>query len=142
MQLFPDQEAVVDELYGLIEDGAEKIVLQAATGAGKTVLASHVMRDAWEAGSRVLFLVHLDQLVIQTAEKLIAYGLPEEQIGYITGGRKANYDRPLQIGSVQTLARRKEVLGYYSWDLVILDEVHVTGWAKAVQSLFEDDADG
>lgn len=137
MKLFPDQEAVVDDLYGLIDNGAKKIILQAATGAGKTVLASHVMHDVWQAGGRVLFLVHLDQLVIQTAEKLIAYGLPAEEIGYITGGRKPQYDRPIQIGSVQTLARRKEVLGFYSWAAVILDECHVTAWAKACDPLFE-----
>ena len=137
MKLFPDQEQVVDDLYALIDDGAKKIVLQAATGAGKTVLASHVMRDVWEADGRVLFLVHLDQLVIQTAEKLIAYGLPADQIGYITGGRKPQYDRPIQIGSVQTLARRKEVLGFYQWDCCILDEMHVTAWATACAPLFE-----
>ena len=137
MQLFEDQEKVIDDLYAAIEKGEDKILLQAATGAGKTVLASHVMRDIYDAGGRCLFLVHLDQLVIQTAEKLIAYGLPEDAIGYITGGRKPNYRRPLQIGSVQTLARRKSILSDWDWTAVILDECHISAYAAAVQELFE-----
>lgn len=136
MNLFDDQEAVLDDLYELIEAGKKKIVLQAATGAGKTVMAAHMMRDAYEGGSRILFLVHLDQLRLQTAQKLESYGVPESGVTVIGGGFKADMFRPICITSVQTLARRRELLTHYKWDAVILDECHVTAWAKACDPLF------
>ena len=138
MKLFEDQEAVLDELYGLIEAGHKKIVLQAATGAGKTVMAAHMILDAYEGGSRVLFLVHLDQLRLQTAEKLESYGVPKSGVTVIGGGGKTDLNRPIVVTSVQTLARRKELLTHYQWDAVILDEVHITGWAKACDPLFTE----
>ena len=141
VKLFDDQEAVLDDLYELIEAGKKKIVLQAATGAGKTVMAAHMMRDAYEGGSRILFLVHLDQLRIQTAKKLEGYGVPESAVCVIGGGFKADMHRPVAVTSVQTLARRRELLTHYKWDAVILDECHITAWAKACDPLFARDSD-
>ena len=141
MNLFPDQDAVLDELYELIEAGHKKIVLQAATGAGKTVMAAHMMRDAYEGGSRVLFLVHLDQLRLQTANKLESYGVPESAVTVIGGAAKADLSRPIAVTSVQTLARRKELVTHYAWDAVILDECHITAWAKACDPLFTAESD-
>jgi superfamily II DNA or RNA helicase len=48
------------------------------TGTGKTVIFAHVIRDAVGAGGWAIVLVHRDELVTQTLEKLavVAPGLP------------------------------------------------------------------
>ena len=91
------------------------------TGAGKTVVATHVIDDAVQSGERVLVLTHRRELIDQMVARLAAADL--DDVGVI----RASDDRyraeaPIQVASVQTLAARPDERPHA--DLVVVDEAH------------------
>ena len=88
-----------------------------------------------------MFVCHLDQLVIQTAQKLGAYGISADQIGFITGGRPEHRNRPIHVASVQSLARRKWWKDRF-WGAIILDECHLTAYRKVSAHFFDRTHEG
>jgi superfamily II DNA or RNA helicase len=100
--LRPYQKKAIADVYNLIRSGIKRAVIFAPTGAGKTVIASQIMSDAVSRFRRILFIVHRDILVSQTADKLRTFGL-SENIGYIKSGWQENQNALIQIASVQTL---------------------------------------
>lgn len=92
-------------------------------GVGKTIIAAAYVRRAVEAGGRVLVLVHRGEILKQTLEKLVRAGLPASMIGVIWSSHAGlNADAPVQLASVQTLARRDLDLGELTH--VVIDEAH------------------
>jgi superfamily II DNA or RNA helicase len=89
------------------------------TGGGKTIIFSAIAQSAAAKGNRVLILVHRRELIHQASSKLQWIGLDQ---GIIAAGVPAT-DAPVQIASVQTLARR---LTRIDWQpgLIIIDEAH------------------
>ena len=129
--LRPYQAQVVNDLYAKLRGGFRKVVIIAGTGAGKTVISGQICAHAEAKGSRLLFLVHLDVLVGQTYEKMKSFGL---QCGFIKAGWPENPDAPIQIASVQTMAKRD---WWKTWpaDLVFYDEGHTTVFSQVGQEL-------
>ena len=121
--LYPFQAKVVGEVHQAIAAGKKSITLGAATGSGKTVMGSQLKKDFLAHGLRVLFVVHRDVLVGQTLETLRSFGIVA---GVIAGGYQENRFAHVQVGSVQTLVRRK--IDWFKWDVVIFDEAHITAW--------------
>jgi superfamily II DNA or RNA helicase len=73
-----------------------------------------------ERGKRVIFTAPAVSLIDQTVDKLWKIGIAD--VGVIQQNHPlTNYARPVQVCSVQTLARRKIPKA----DLCILDEVHI-----------------
>lgn len=103
-----------------------KVLMVLATGGGKTLVSGSLILDYYQAGERSLFICSLDCLIDQTAEKLIALGVPEAEIGYIKAGKPENRTAKITIASLQTIARRKWFFNYLNdhWALVVWDEVH------------------
>jgi superfamily II DNA or RNA helicase len=89
------------------------------TGGGKTCILATIAAAAAAKGNRVLILVHRRELIHQARSKLQWIGLEH---GVIAAGI-ATSDAPVQIASVQTLARR---LPRMDWQpgLIIIDEAH------------------
>ncbi|RZZ81422.1 DEAD/DEAH box helicase [Pseudoxanthomonas winnipegensis] len=113
------QEAAFDRAREAIRAGARKILIVAPTGSGKTVLASALMQMAKEKGNRASFVVDRLSLIQQTSETFDRYGLDH---GVIQGGHvRWSPWRPLQLCSVQTLARRN----WPESKLDVFDEAHV-----------------
>jgi len=121
-KLRPYQEELVSDLYRELNEGYKRIAIIAGTGAGKTIISGQICAHAEEAGKRLMFLVHLDVLVGQTYEKMKAFGL---QCGFIKAGWEENRDAPIQIASIQTMAKRR---WWQKWpaDVVFYDEGHIT----------------
>ncbi len=119
MHLRPYQSAAIDAARARIRAGAKRCLIICPTGGGKTVLAAEIIRTACEKGSRSLFLAHRRELIIQTSEKLRRFGVRH---GVIMGDMPMALQHQVQVGSVQTLARRADVLGRV--DLLFLDEGH------------------
>jgi DNA repair protein RadD len=95
-------------------------MLQAPTGAGKTLLAAHIIQRALAKEKRVAFLVPALNLIDQTVRAFEAEGI--SAIGVMQGDHpRTNRVHPVQVCTVQTLARRKRP----EVDLVIVDEAHV-----------------
>lgn len=119
-QLRPRQQKAIQALRQSLGKGTRKVVVKAPTGFGKTVIAAHIIKMARDKGNRVIFCVNAISLVDQTAEKFMEEGITE--IGIIQGQHEmTDYSQPVQIASVQTLQRRRNVPDA---DLVIIDEIH------------------
>ncbi|MEO1622503.1 MAG: DEAD/DEAH box helicase [Cyanobacteria bacterium J06632_3] len=121
-RLRPYQVQLVNDLYRELNEGYKRVAVIAGTGAGKTIISGQICAHAEEAGKRLMFLVHLDVLVGQTYEKMKAFGL---QCGFIKAGWEENRDAPIQIASIQTMAKRR---WWQKWpaDVVFYDEGHIT----------------
>lgn len=133
LKLHTYQAEAVANLYKQFSNGDRNILLAAPTGSGKTLIAAKLMQDLLEDGLTCTFIVHLDVLVEQTLDKLLKFGVNRENIGFVKAGWDANPDAPIQIGSVQTMLRRK----YPVTDVFIFDEAHVTCWSKVGLEIFK-----
>jgi DNA repair protein RadD len=109
----------INDLRKAILKGHKRIVLQLATGGGKTTIASEMIRKANEKGKKCLFLADRIELVEQTSLRLDYEGIEH---GIIMGNHERYKPKSInQVCSPQTLARRPVP----SADLVIIDECHV-----------------
>lgn len=95
-----------------------RVILQSATGSGKTVMACHMMQEAAAKGKRVFFLVHQNELLQQTSRSLWRYQIEH---GLIVSG-KGRSNCAVQVASVMTLKNR--LADYEAPDLIIIDESH------------------
>lgn len=113
------QADAIEALRVGIRGGVKRQILCAGTGAGKTVCAAHLLREADRKGSYALFLVDRVALVNQTSKTLDDYGIRH---GIVQGinDRWSPYEN-IQVCSIQTLARRSLPRNP---DLIIYDECH------------------
>lgn len=117
MNLRPYQQDLIERVYGAFT-GCRRVMLQAPTGAGKTVLFAEIIRREYAQRKRVLLLVHRKELITQACMKIFKLGVP---YGLIAAGYDPSPSQQVQIASVQTLIRRKLPLHF---DLIITDEAH------------------
>lgn len=90
------------------------------TGGGKTILFAHLAAH-YQPG-RTLILAHREELLEQAKDKIFsATGIRAE---IEKAERKASYDAPVVVASVQTLARRFERWDKDHFDLIVVDEAH------------------
>lgn len=80
----------------------KSVLIQAATGAGKTKIATDILDKLQERGNFGFFLVHRRELVKQTSEAFREAGL---EFGIIASGMTGAIDiaKKIQICSIQTL---------------------------------------
>lgn len=90
------------------------------TGGGKTILFAHLAQH-WQP-KRTLILAHREELLQQAVEKIeAATGLWAE---VEKAERKASFDAPVVVASVQTLCRRADRWPVDHFGLVVVDEAH------------------
>lgn len=130
------QVEALDALRANIRKGIRRQILCAPTGAGKTIIAAILMEAARQKQSKTAFIVHRENLVLQTSRRLSE--------GYIRHGvimrdYPRSWHEPLQVCSVQTLESRARAAGdggpliYEDQDLVIIDECHEVGMRTKVK---------
>jgi DNA repair protein RadD len=115
------QVAAIESVRAAIKEKHKRIVLQAPTGSGKTVLAAHIIAGALDKGKRPLFCVPRLSLIGQTIKRFESQGIVD--IGVIQGTHeRTDFQAAVQVASVQTLVKRPlpEI------DLVIVDECHLS----------------
>ncbi|MCE5211888.1 MAG: DEAD/DEAH box helicase [Deltaproteobacteria bacterium] len=118
IELKPLQEFCLNEIRQAFTR-SKKIIFQAATGMGKTVIAAKIMESALNLGKKVVFIVDRIVLAHQTSDVLLRYGIKHGVIQ--AQNERFNIHRNLQICSIQTIKRR----GCPKADLIIIDEAHV-----------------
>ena len=117
--LWPHQERALESLRQSLLAGRRRPMLQAPTGFGKTLTAAHIIQRALDKGKRVAFTVPAISLIDQTVTAFEAEGI--SAIGVLQGiHERTDRDQPVQVCSVQTIARRKRP----DVDLVLVDEAH------------------
>jgi superfamily II DNA or RNA helicase len=101
-----------------------KVLLVAPTGAGKTVIASEIIKRSVAKYKTVLFLAHRREIIQQTSAKLTANGVRH---GIIMAGIEPRPMEPVQVASIDTLHSRgvrSETMRLPSADLLVFDEAH------------------
>lgn len=118
LELRPHQIEVIDALNEGFKTHQRQI-LCAVTGFGKTECAMAIMQTAAAEGKKVAMVLDRIVLVEQTSIRLSKYSIPH---GVMQSGHwRYRPFEPIQICSIQTLARRK----FPDIDLMIIDEAHV-----------------
>lgn len=116
------QTRAMDLLRQSFATGHKRPVLQLSTGAGKTVIAAHMVDGARSKRKRVAFCVPSISLVDQTFERFVENGIDPNAMGVIQADHPwKRPDAPIQIATAQTLARRD----LPETDFVIVDEAHI-----------------
>lgn len=127
VQLRPYQSNAVHQCFRLWEQNVLNLLGVAAVGAGKTIIASTVMkRHLSSPEKRVLFLAHREELLGQTVEKL---AMIDNQIvaGIEQGRNVCPSNAQVMVASIATV---KNILRLARWSplknisLVIIDECH------------------
>jgi DNA repair protein RadD len=70
MTLYPFQTDTIAQVEARTAAGTRRLITQLPTGAGKTVIASEIIRRAVDRDERALFLVHRRELTKQSSAKL------------------------------------------------------------------------
>lgn len=102
MELRPYQREAIQSMIDAEREGCRRQLLVMATGLGKTVVFSHVLRMRSRFG-RGLVIVHRDELAAQAAEKIRSI-CPDLTVGIVKAERN-EVDADVVIASVQTLSR-------------------------------------
>ena len=117
--LRPYQQKFIDDVRNEFLHKHKHVVGVAPCGAGKTIMTGWMTREATERGTRTIFFVHRHELIEQTSETFKDLGIEH---GIISAGYPMQLDLPVQIASVQTLARRIDKIP--TPDFLICDECH------------------
>jgi superfamily II DNA or RNA helicase len=120
LALRPYQVEAVEATLAALEQGQRGLVVM-PTGTGKTVGAVAVIR---RRQGRSLTLVHREELIAQTLDKLMLAGFSEHELGVVKAERDDTTAAHV-VGSVQTLAheRRRQRLGH-EFQTLWIDEAH------------------
>ena len=117
-QLRDYQQQSVELIRNAFRNKKNKPLLVLPTGSGKTVVFSYIAYHAAKKGLKVMVIVHRQELVKQTSEKLSSWDIPH---GIISPEFNHTNDG-VQIAMIQTLTRR--LLKTERPDLLIFDECH------------------
>lgn len=124
--LRPYQIDAVTDLRRSLAAGHQRVLLQLATGAGKTRIAAEICRMAQAKRTNVLFLAPRRELITQAAQAFSRQGLWP---GIIMAGQAMAKSRDLQVASFDTLharAVRDTRMAMPDAGLVIVDEAHLS----------------
>lgn len=118
-ELYDYQQQGISLTRASLAAGNKRVVLQAPTGAGKSVIAAEIISRAVALGKRVIFVVPAISLINQSVQRFYEHGVMD--IGVIQADHPmTNFAKPVQVASVQTLQNRP----CPDADLVIIDEAH------------------
>lgn len=134
VQLYADQLDLVSRVRAAIGRGHRSVLMQSATGSGKTRCALDMISGAVKKGSTAMFAVPRTELLLQTMETLSGYDVP---FSTIAPGFSYNPFSPVHLAMTPTLARRLDKFAPPT--VLFLDECHFGGndldrvisWAKA-----------
>ncbi len=125
------QKDCIDVLCKEMNAGRRKLLVEMATGAGKTRTAAALIKRLFEASAvtRVLFLVDRITLAKQT-EDAFSEHLPDLPCYVLRSGRRFQDEKRITITTLQSMINvyRDYSAGYF--DLVITDECHRSIYGK------------
>lgn len=125
------QQECIQTVSTEIKQGRRKLLIEMATGTGKTRTAAALIKRLFEANAitRVLFLVDRIPLAKQT-EDAFAEHLPDYPAYVLRAGRRFQDEKRITITTLQSMIN---IYGEYSsgyFDLIISDECHRSIYGK------------
>lgn len=141
----PYQRETLDGITRLLDAGVNRPAVVQATGLGKTVTFSLLIKEHLERhpGQRALVLVGRDELAEQARDTIHA-AAPHLRPGIVMGTRR-DYDRQVVVASVPTLSRARMRHGITSFPrreqihgigLTVVDECHhaaADSWRRTME---------
>jgi len=125
--LYPYQAKAKAEMsHALFTQGHQRLIFCSPTGSGKTVTFADIARDVVRNGLTVMIVVDRKELLEQSKDKLVTYGLTPS---LITAGKTARMGSKCFIATVQTLVRRVRP----TVDVIIIDEAHKQIFDKVIE---------
>lgn len=128
MELRDNQNEAIEGIRCSASRGNKNILLHAATGFGKTVVASGLISLASQKGNPSLFLANRRELIYQAKRTINEFGI---DAGVIMAGVKSELHKDVQIASMQTYGRR-----------IDLDELICNPWFHRAKMIIVDEAHG
>lgn len=120
LNLRPYQHALIAQARSALRAGHRRVLIQSATGSGKTVLIAQMLASAAQRGHRSWFVVHRKELLDQSVATFV--DAADIHTGVVAAGYPTAPLAPVQVCSVQSLARRLSTL--QPPDLLVWDECH------------------
>src|SRR5215475_9615677 len=119
-ELRPYQEECLQAIRQTVAQRVFRLVVQAPTGSGKTLVAATIVEGARRKGNRLTFCVPAIQLIDQAVEMFFSEGIRD--IGVIQANHPmTNWACPVQVASIQTIRSRGK---YPESQVVVIDECH------------------
>lgn len=122
------QAMALDRLDEGYANGLLRLGIGLPTGVGKTIIMTEMARHYGAAGVHVWILLHRDQLVIQTEQKMRSHAAGTGRpitVGVVQGDRNV-VSADIVVVSVHTLRSEKRLAQMRTPGLIIVDEAHVS----------------
>ena len=123
------------------DDGKDRFLLEMATGTGKTLLASALIKLFLKSNSakRVLFIVDTIELAIQAQENISSY-LKEYNVVIFKNDKESALQNQVVVATIQSLSTNQNYLRYFNdfdFDLIFSDEAHRSITGLKSRAIFE-----
>lgn len=138
MGLRPYQQRLVAEASAAYKSGLQAVLMQSATGSGKTRTATYIV-DRCRSRMQVLWCVHREELLMQASMTFAENGIEHRLICAASSERaiKAQQFREfgrsfvhpasnVVVASVPTIVRRLDQLDWLEPGIIIPDECHLS----------------
>ncbi len=121
----------IEALCSEVALGRRKMLVEMATGTGKTRTAAAFIKRLFEAGivTRVLFLVDRITLATQTEDAFTDY-LADYPCQILRPGRGFDHAKRITLATLQTMINEYDQLSSGYFDLIITDECHRSIYGK------------
>jgi type I restriction enzyme R subunit len=131
------QQTCIDVVCREIVAGRRKLLVEMATGTGKTRTAAALFKRLFEANwaTRALFVVDRNTLAIQTEDAFAEHlpHLPCYRVPRV--GRRFQDEKRVTIVTLQTLVNEYENFSSGYFDLIVIDECHRSIYGKFRRAL-------
>ncbi|WP_053227936.1 DEAD/DEAH box helicase family protein [Spirochaeta cellobiosiphila] len=121
------QKAVIDDCIEHTENGATKLLIEMATGLGKTYTSALLIKEILNIYpyKKILFLVHQLEIMNQS---YIAYknvfGIGNYSYAASVGGQLSNFSEDFSFGVVNSIYTNLPKLQKNLFDIIVIDEAH------------------
>lgn len=122
IELYDDQKEMLEDVRSSIRRGNKSVLLQAATGSGKTQVSAAMIAGSQSKGTKSIFIVPRKELRKQVSNTLAKHDI---QHGFVSSGLPFNAYSKTFVATAGTLLKRLDSVS--DMNLVICDEIHHAG---------------